>query len=95
MRSEEESPSSYLGRFIPLHYHHNMLVDEHRMSAFKTAIDRTVFPGTQVLELGGGTGVLSWFAAAKASNLTEVRNEDLLCDEPYPYGRIRMDCPMA
>jgi protein arginine N-methyltransferase 1 len=54
----------YLGQFIPLHYHHHMLMSEYRMSTFKTAIEQAVFPGAKVLELGGGTGVLSWFAAA-------------------------------
>ena len=64
-----QSDDCYLGQFIPLHYHHNMLMDEQRMSAFKTAINLTVFPGAKVLELGGGTGVLSWFAAAKAGKV--------------------------
>jgi predicted RNA methylase len=44
-----------------------MLMDENRMRNFKAAIDHVVFPGAKVLELGGGTGVLSWFSAAKAS----------------------------
>lgn len=70
---------SYLGQFIPLHYHHNMLTSELRMSAFKAAIDHTVFPGAKVLELGGGTGVLSWFASAKAGKVWCVEfNPDLV-----------------
>lgn len=74
-----QSDDCYLGQFIPLHYHHNMLMDEQRMSAFKTAIDLTVFPGAKVLELGGGTGVLSWFAAAKAGKVWCVElNPDLV-----------------
>lgn len=55
-----------MGQFIPLHYHHNMLKDENRMGAFKAAIDYAVFDGAKVLELGGGTGVLSCLAASKA-----------------------------
>jgi protein arginine N-methyltransferase 1 len=62
-----ENDSCYLGQFIPVHYHHNMLMDKNRMHGFKAAIDYAVLPGAKVLELGGGTGVLSWFAAAKAS----------------------------
>lgn len=70
---------SYLGQFIPLQYHHQMLMDEYRMSAFKAAIDQVVFPGAKVLELGGGTGVLSWFAAAKADKVWYVEfNPDLV-----------------
>ncbi len=69
MLTEREIESCYLGQFIPLHYHHNMLMDSRRMQGFKAAIDHAVFPGAKVLELGGGTGVLSWFAAAKAEKV--------------------------
>ncbi|HYH41262.1 MAG TPA: methyltransferase domain-containing protein [Burkholderiales bacterium] len=46
-----------------------MLMDENRMGNFKAAIDYVVKPGAKVLELGGGTGVLSWFAAARAAKV--------------------------
>jgi protein arginine N-methyltransferase 1 len=69
----------YLGQFIPLQYHHHMLTDEYRMSTFKAAIDQAVFPGAKVLDLGGGTGVLSWFAATKADKVWCVEfNPDLV-----------------
>src|SRR3569833_718025 len=58
-----------LGQFIPLHYHHNMLNDTVRMRGFKAAIEHAVQPGMRVLELGGGTGVLSFFAAQKAQKV--------------------------
>ncbi len=61
---DKRAEESELGQFIPLHYHHNMLMNEGRMSGFKAAIDHVVFDGAKVLELGGGTGVLSFFAAA-------------------------------
>jgi len=64
-----DDDSRYLGQFIPVQYHHNMLMDENRMGNFKAAIDYVVKPGAKVLELGGGTGVLSWFAAARASKV--------------------------
>ena len=66
---EEHAENRYLGQFIPLQYHHIMLMDANRMQNFKTAIDHVVAPGSKVLELGGGTGVLSWFAAAKADKV--------------------------
>src|SRR4051812_623552 len=76
---EAEAESSYLGQFIPVHYHHNMLMDENRMGSFRQAIDYAVRPGMKVLELGGGTGVLSCFAAAKASKVWWVDfNPDLV-----------------
>jgi predicted RNA methylase len=60
------SEKNELGQFIPLHYHFNMLLDPARMGAFKTAIGKAVHENAVVLELGGGTGVLSFFAAQKA-----------------------------
>ena len=69
----------YLGQFIPLQYHHHMLMNQYRISSFKAAIDQVVFPGAKVLDLGGGTGVLSWFAVAKASKVWCVEfNPDLV-----------------
>ncbi len=67
MLNEREIESCYLGQFIPLHYHHNMLMDENRMKNFRAAIEYIVKPGAKVLELGGGTGVLSWFAANRGA----------------------------
>lgn len=66
---EDEAESHYLGQFIPLHYHHNMLMDKNRMDNFKAAIEFAVFKGAKVLELGGGTGVLSCLAASQASKV--------------------------
>lgn len=81
MLTEREIESCYLGQFIPLHYHHNMLMDGRRMQGFKAAIDAAVFPGAKVLELGGGTGVLSWFAAAKAEKVWCVEfNPELVAE---------------
>lgn len=78
---EDEAESHYLGQFIPLHYHHNMLMDKNRMGSFKAAIDHTVFAGAKVLELGGGTGVLSCFAAAQASKVWCVEfNSDMVAE---------------
>jgi predicted RNA methylase len=79
MLNEREVESCYLGQFIPIHYHHNMLMDDNRMKNFRAAIDHAVFPGAKVLELGGGTGVLSWFAAQRAEKVWCVEyNPDLV-----------------
>lgn len=58
-----------LGQFIPLHYHYNMLTDQARMAGFKGALEQVVPQGGKVLELGGGTGVLSFFAARNAAKV--------------------------
>ena len=81
MLTELEAEDNYLGQFIPLQYHHSMLMDNNRMCNFKAAIDHVVFPGAKVLELGGGTGVLSWFAAAKAEKVWCVEfNPELVAE---------------
>lgn len=67
-----------LGQFIPHVYHYNMLTDQARMDAFREAITLVVPPGSKVLELGGGTGVLSFFAARHAAKVWCVEmNPDL------------------
>ena len=81
MLNEREIESCYLGQFIPVHYHHNMLMDQNRMGAFQAAIAHAVRPGMKVLELGGGTGVLSYFAAQKADKVYCVEfNPDLVLE---------------
>jgi predicted RNA methylase len=79
MLNEREIESCYLGQFIPVHYHHNMLMDPNRMHGFKSAVHYAVKPGMKVLELGGGTGVLSWFAAQQADKVYCVEfNPDMV-----------------
>ncbi|GAB7038567.1 MULTISPECIES: methyltransferase domain-containing protein [Catenuloplanes] len=61
---------------IPLQYHAQMLLDDRRMGAFRTAIGRVVGPGMRVLELGAGTGVLAHFAVrAGAASVIAVERE--------------------
>jgi predicted RNA methylase len=88
---EDEAENHFLGQFIPLHYHHNMLTDKNRMDNFKAAIDFTVFEGAKVLELGGGTGVLSCFAAAKASKVWCVEFNPALVNESRRFLALNPD----
>lgn len=68
-----------LGQFIPHVYHYNMLTDQARMDAFREAIALAVPPGSRVLELGGGTAVLSFFAAQHAAKVWCVeKNPELV-----------------
>lgn len=88
---EDAADTHYLGQFIPLHYHHNMLKDENRMSNFKAAIEHVVFDGAKVLELGGGTGVLSCLAANKASKVWCVEFNPDLVAESRRFLRLNPD----
>lgn len=90
-RIEAESEDYYLGQFIPLHYHHNMLLDPVRMGGFKAAIDYAVKEGGKVLELGGGTGVLSCFAAAKAEKVWCVEFNPELVEEARRFLKLNKD----
>ncbi len=70
---------SVLGQYIPLLYHYNMLQDADRVGAFREAMKLVVRPGMHVLELGGGTGILSSFAARQGAKVTCVeRNPELV-----------------
>jgi type I protein arginine methyltransferase len=62
--------TAHLGQFIPLHYHGQMLSDEGRMSSFEEAIAKLVPEGAHVVELGAGTGVMSFFASRRARKVT-------------------------
>jgi type I protein arginine methyltransferase len=55
-----------------------MLLDEHRMDSFKQAITDVVKAGMHVLDLGAGTGVLSFFAAQQGARVTAVEREPIV-----------------
>lgn len=67
-----QDDDAQLGQYIPLHYHGQMLADERRMAPFHEAIDKLVPLGSHVVELGGGTGVMSFFASKRARKVTTV-----------------------
>lgn len=54
---------------IPLPYHHMMLANVPRMSAFRRAISLVVGPDDVVVEAGAGTGILSAMAAIRARHV--------------------------
>jgi len=65
----QQNEINEIGQFIPLHYHFQMLSDKSRMTAFRTAIEQVVTPQHKVVELGSGTGVLSFFAAKQGARV--------------------------
>jgi predicted RNA methylase len=76
--SRVQPEQNLLGQFIPLHYHFQMLQDKQRLEGFRRAIELHVKPGMHVVELGGGTGILSSFAARCGADVTCVeRNPEL------------------
>jgi len=72
MVTKNMDDAKHLGQFIPLHYHFNMLLDQARMTGFRNAVDILVGPNDNVLELGSGTGPLSFFAAQRAKKVYSV-----------------------
>lgn len=84
-RHRSRGDEQTLGQFIPLIYHYNMLQDEDRVGAFRSAIELLVRPGMRVAELGSGTGILSSFAARRGATVDAVeRNPELVrCAERF------------
>lgn len=68
--SDRMDDDAYLGQFIPLHYHGQMLSDEGRISAFQEAIEKLIPEDAHVVELGGGTGILSFLASKRARKVS-------------------------
>lgn len=75
-----EQPDNQLGQFIPVHYHYDMLRDQYRMTAFQEAISEVVKVGNRVVDLGGGTGVLSFFAAQRGARVWYVERNPALVE---------------
>lgn len=51
--------------FSDLYEHEKMLADKVRLSSYRRAIEKHISVGDTVLDLGTGTGILSYFAARK------------------------------
>jgi protein arginine N-methyltransferase 1 len=67
-----------LGQYIPLHYHYQMLSDKNRMNAFEKAIAAVVLKSHKVVDLGSGTGVMTFNAAKKGGQVWGIENNPAL-----------------
>ncbi len=83
----QQNAVNELGQYIPLHYHFQMLSDTERMNAFQTAIEQVVKPGDTVVELGSGTGVLSFFAARLGARVWSVEYNPALMEASRQFIR--------
>jgi SAM-dependent methyltransferase len=79
----ESGLSENLGKSIHINVenHHAMLRDYVRMAAYRRAIERAVTPQSIALDLGCGSGILSFFAAkAGAQKVYAIeRRSDIIC----------------
>ena len=62
---ESDSPQAAPINKVPINVenHHNMLKDNVRMAAYRRAIERVIKPDSVVMDLGCGSGVLSFFSS--------------------------------
>ncbi len=68
-----------VGEFTDLYSHERMLADPARMKAYGDAIRRLIGPGDVVVDLGTGTGVLSFLAAeAGATRIYAVDHSNFI-----------------
>lgn len=90
--TEKAAPAPYFQAYANLWIHRFMLSDVARTGSFARAIREVVRPGSKVLDVGTGTGILSFFAAqAGAEKIYAVDNTDVI----KLAGRLAQDNGLA
>lgn len=78
--------------FATVRMHQLMIQDRLRTLSYKKAIERTVKPGDVVLDLGCGTGILSFFAArAGCKKIYAIEKESIIDDAAEAARRNGLD----
>ena len=73
--------------FTPLEWHEKMLADTVRVESYREGIQRTVKPGDVVVDLGTGTGLLAFFAAAAGAKRVYAVDHSRFIDVAAEIGR--------
>jgi protein arginine N-methyltransferase 1 len=64
--------------FATLYFHETMLADKERVEIYREGIRRGVKNGDVVVDIGAGTGILSFFAARSAERVYAVEHADVI-----------------
>ena len=78
IQADKATKEQMFDNFAHISVHRTMLHDEHRLTAYKEALQAVVTPQSIVIDAGSGTGALAVYAAlAGAKHVYAIENSDL------------------